>query len=194
MHDIILHPEFETIHALYLETNWIPDREVYTSRRFFSTLDRFAYIVPLVRHLQVTYTREEVVEQLSWVRFPNLEEIVFYRGTRDPATERSFAAMSEIIGIPSIRRVGLLFPLFGGVQDVARLFQHKHHLDSLFCHRMEGAAQTMSIPNRPTVKQLRIGEHFRNGLIEPFDFSVLEDLELDVSFLAAWTQYSWKIR
>ncbi|KAJ7096931.1 hypothetical protein C8R44DRAFT_989178 [Mycena epipterygia] len=104
--------------------------------RFCAVLVASPHLVPLVRRLRVSL-EEEVVKQLSAVKFPNLQVIVFHRRIGGAATEGTLSSAAEIIRLPSITRVGMLFPIFENMQDLGRLFEHcTPNLGSLFLHQI----------------------------------------------------------
>ncbi|KAJ7110582.1 hypothetical protein C8R44DRAFT_800256, partial [Mycena epipterygia] len=183
--DIIFHRRVVDIYTL--STTAEVD-EAAACRRFCTVLKASPRLLSFVRRLR-TSLQEEMVTQLSTVKFPNLQEIVLHRG--GVTDESSSMAVAKIISLPSIRRVGLVFPFFRTVYDFARLFQHSTpRLESLFLHEIGFMSflqdRTPPAPPRP-IKQLHLSSYTTSKWIHdplcPFDFSTLEYVECKRGFL-----------
>ncbi|KAJ7458610.1 hypothetical protein FB451DRAFT_1372286 [Mycena latifolia] len=97
--------------------------------RFCSVLEASPHLLPFVRPLQVTFSHKNAITQLSRMRFPNLQGVVFSTDFKVPShvmqesLQDCSGAMADIIGLPSIRRVELRYPIFANMGDFSRLFE-----------------------------------------------------------------------
>lgn len=185
-HDIILPQGPRDINTIGV-AGYIPERKA--CRRLCSVLKASPRLIPLVRRLRATLTEVYVVEELSRMKFPNLKEVVFHSTDDSTTKERSLVAVAEIVGLPSIRRVGLQFPCFHSLQDLTRIFEQcPPHLDSLSLQQITvDSLPTQNAPilpaRRPVIKHLDV--HLSSqvfGPFCPFDFSSLEDPKCHLSF------------
>ncbi|KAJ7159453.1 hypothetical protein C8R46DRAFT_1354188 [Mycena filopes] len=186
-HDIILDPRCRTFYELY-PSSASASAEDDACRRLCLVLKATPHLLPFVRRLRVTCGAEAAVERLATVQFPNLDEVVFYRGHGGTLEESTLAAMRSIIGLPTIRRVGLLFPRFRNADDFRHIFQLKPHLEFLRCHMFKLQALESKLTDRgaptTTIKELQIIQSESDAMANSFDFSRLEKLECDVRLLA----------
>ncbi|KAJ7114857.1 hypothetical protein C8R44DRAFT_740217 [Mycena epipterygia] len=179
-HDIILHPDCP---AIDFASHLPPFDESTKFSRLCFALDESPHLVALIRRLRVSL-QEDVVKQLRNVKFPNLQEIVFHTaGGR--VSEPSFVYGAEIIGLPSIHRLGLVFLVFHDADDLRRLLGHvTTRLESLFLHiavELYSRVPTIAAPSPyPKIQQLRlVGRTCPRWLTSdycPFDFSELLDV------------------
>ncbi|KAJ7142768.1 hypothetical protein C8R44DRAFT_726099 [Mycena epipterygia] len=128
------------------------------------------------------------MEQLRKVKFPNLQEIVFHSKGGGQPTEAALLCAADIIGVPSIGRLGLIFLIFRDVvHDVQRLFEHfAPRIQSLFIHQCEeefspGEPALTTLSARPKIKQLRLSGTMSHAWLVnhpcPFDFSELCNID-----------------
>ncbi|KAJ6612913.1 hypothetical protein B0H10DRAFT_2050450 [Mycena sp. CBHHK59/15] len=163
--------------------------EVRPCRRFCSIVKASPHLLPLVRRLRASL-EDDVVKELSWVRFPNLQDVVLHRRTETLIKKKTLVAAGRIIGLPSIRRVGLIGPTFRDMQDLRWLFDHwPTQLEALLLHEVRIKASSdergLSAPlQRATIKQLHLsGLNGPPPLLSPmcpFDISALQDIEYPI--------------
>ncbi|KAJ7129952.1 hypothetical protein C8R46DRAFT_1363034 [Mycena filopes] len=187
-HDIILVSHSKTLYEPDPRSGGESSRyaEVGLCQRFCGVLKTTPHLLPFVRRLRVGYCADAVVEQLATVQFPNLKEVVFSRGRGGTLQQNTLIAMRSIIGLPTIRRVGLLSARFRDAEDFRLIFQLKPHLDFLRCYWLWAQPKSTEC-NAPTatIKELQIAWHVAasDTLIKSFDFSKLEKLQFDIHFL-----------
>ncbi|KAJ7131289.1 hypothetical protein C8R44DRAFT_871801 [Mycena epipterygia] len=180
-HDIVLNRGCLGIEDLSLLQNL---DEPAACTRFCAVLTASPHIVPLVRRLRASL-EEEVVKQLSAVKFPNLQVIVFHRRRGGPPIEGTLSSAAQIIGLPSVIHVGMLYSLFDNMQDLGRLFEHcTPALGSLFLHYSTVNSEpedNLSPPRRVRIQQLRLSEPtIPDWLLHPscpLDLSALSDVD-----------------
>jgi hypothetical protein len=133
-----------------------------------------------------------VLKPLAKFDFPNLHDIVFHRRKGGAASEETITLAAQLIGLPSIRRVELLSPMFNGMQDFIPLFEkHAPALDSIFLDKVllnetntdEDTRVTPLPSSRVRVGKLRwdLNNRYAAPVFHPFlplDLSAVVDLDL----------------
>ncbi|KAJ7483925.1 hypothetical protein B0H11DRAFT_2019509 [Mycena galericulata] len=181
-HDIILLPGCRKVDELYPSEKDKISGEADACARFCFVLEASPHLVPLVRRLRATSSKQDVMYLLSRVQFTNLEEIIFSKGFGRTPARPQLEAMAAIIALPSIRRVGLLFHTFDAA-DLSLIFHRKPHLDSLFCWMLTGIDRGDKQEFCTTIKKLQLRLYEGSGLIDSFDLSTLEELEFDMQLV-----------
>ncbi|KAK7036208.1 hypothetical protein R3P38DRAFT_3312066 [Favolaschia claudopus] len=171
--------------------------EVKVCIRFCEVLKGSPHLLPLIRRMRVSL-ESEALESLSAFEFPNLRDVVFHRRIAGAASEKTISFAADIIGSPSIQRVGLLSTWFEDAEAVARLFAKcPPGLATLYVPYISltdnasvsvgksfRSPPTDSTPRRVQIKTLRSGggRDSDTALILqqpsiPFEFSALEELQ-----------------
>ncbi|KAJ7896627.1 hypothetical protein B0H14DRAFT_3425415 [Mycena olivaceomarginata] len=94
-------------------------------RRLCAVLKSSPHLIPFIRRIRASL-EPGVLQPLAKFDFPNLHDIVFHRRKGGAASEETITLAAQLIGLPSIRRVVLLSPMFNGTQDFIRLFENTH--------------------------------------------------------------------
>ncbi|KAJ7728166.1 hypothetical protein DFH07DRAFT_223612 [Mycena maculata] len=161
--------------------------EASASRRFCAVMQASPHLVPLVRRLRVSL-EQETLSELCKIDFPNLQDVVFHRRVGGPASDYVVTLGAQILASPSLRRIGLLSPIFTTIADLGRLFQNcAPRMDSLFIRDVsfEQMPDDGDSPLSPKVKirALRLQPLYSQtpdwllGSHSPFDFSALATLK-----------------
>ncbi|KAJ6566763.1 hypothetical protein B0H19DRAFT_1257950 [Mycena capillaripes] len=166
--------------------------EAGACRRLCVVLKASPHLIHFIRRMRVSLELG-VLKPLAEFEFPHLHDLVFHRRRGGPANEETVLLASKLIGAPSVRRVGLLCPIFNSMHDMGRLFEkHTPALDSIYLHQiaftptiMEAApAETKPMPSaRVRVKTLRWGFHYQYENVQmldplfPLDLSALVELD-----------------
>ncbi|KAF8158794.1 hypothetical protein K438DRAFT_1986209 [Mycena galopus ATCC 62051] len=165
--------------------------EVGACGRLCSVLRASPHLVPFIRRMRVSL-EPGVLQLLSHFtfNFSNLHDIVFHRRRGGPASEETIVLAAQFISSPSIRRVGLLSPIFNGTRDLSRLFEkHTPALDSIFLKNVSikqtnlEEESVLIQSSRVRVKNLHWWWHadfdpatMLDSLF-PFDLSALEEVD-----------------
>ncbi|KAJ6486306.1 hypothetical protein DFH09DRAFT_1377840 [Mycena vulgaris] len=163
--------------------------ETGACRRFCAVLNRSPHLVPLVRRLRVSH-EVDVLKPLCKLHFPNLHAVLLHRRRGGPISDESLILAAGLISGPSIRRVGLLSPIFRSILDLGRLFQAcSTNLKSVLLHQVtisendSDSPGDESTPPRIRIKALRWKAWYRQDApwlldpYSPFDFSGLTSLD-----------------
>jgi hypothetical protein len=164
--------------------------EARACARLCSVLKTSPHLIPFIRRMRISL-ESAVLNPLSELEFPNLYDIVFHRRRGGPASEEIIVLAAQLIGAPSVRRVGLVAPIFNSIHDMGRLFQqHTPALDSIFLHHvafnktiMENESAVAIPPSRVRVKTLHWWLHYHAEPATifdpafPLDLSALVELD-----------------
>ncbi|KAJ7181403.1 hypothetical protein C8R43DRAFT_270461 [Mycena crocata] len=184
-HDIIFNPGCPDVdHPTTRKYN-----ELARCRRFWDMIK--ASSEPLASYVRRLWTSLEdgVLRELVRVKFPNLRDVLFHRDeqhSHESIKKKTLAAAGRIIGLPSVRRVGLLWLTFRDMRDSHSLFdQCSSHLEALLIHQVrvkKGNSTGVPLPSRRAViKQLQLLSDEPPMVLlsrtSPFDFAHLRDIE-----------------
>ncbi|KAJ7445320.1 hypothetical protein FB451DRAFT_1433432 [Mycena latifolia] len=166
--------------------------EAGTCRRFYAAVKKSLYFLSLVRRLRAALD----VDVLTALRplnckFPNLEAVVLHRRRPGAAADERLTLAAHLLSAPSIRRVGLIAPIFHTIYDFSRFFARcSPALDSISLHHAKlvdppSTEQDNAVPcGQRTIKTLRyvpldmyMPDAWLLGPLSPFDFSALEECE-----------------
>lgn len=202
----LLSPSFTSAAQRYLFTDIIFNRgtldindfsrlerydEGKACRRLCAVLKSSPHLIPFIRRIRASL-EPGVLKPLAKFDFPNLHDIVFHRRKGGAASEETITLAAQLIGLPSIRRVGLLSPMFNGMQDFIRLFEkHAPALDSIFLDKVllnetntDENTRVNPLPSsRVRVRKLRwdLNNRYAAPVFHPFlplDLSAVVDLDL----------------
>ncbi|KAJ7445285.1 hypothetical protein FB451DRAFT_1568148, partial [Mycena latifolia] len=166
--------------------------EAGTCRRFCAVVKKSPYLLSLVRSLRAALD----IDVLTALRplnckFPNLEAVVLHRRRPEAAADEQLTLAAHLLSAPSIRRVGLVAPLFHTIYDFSRLFARcSPAVDSISLHLPKlvdppSTEQDNAAPHgQRTIKMLRyvpfdmyMPDAWLLGPLSPFDFSAVEECE-----------------
>ncbi|KAJ7738735.1 hypothetical protein B0H16DRAFT_1891216 [Mycena metata] len=166
--------------------------EAKACNRLCAVLETSPHILPYIRRVRASL-EPSVLEPLAKFQLPNLHDVVLHRRRGGPPVEGAITLAAQLIGSPTVTRVGLISPIFSNLHQMARLFaRHTSALKSVFLYYVtfkETIVESEVDPPTPLprlrVKALRWGwrynvesEWILNPLF-PIDFSTLDRLDLD---------------
>ncbi|KAJ7698389.1 hypothetical protein B0H17DRAFT_333056 [Mycena rosella] len=155
--------------------------------RLCSALRASPHLIGLIRRLRASL-EEDILDQLRAVPFGNLQDFVLSRRGGAFPEPGALLAATEIIGLPSIRRVRLIRPTLPDIHHLSRLFQQSApqlHTLSLNYPSLPFDSGTLDPSlNGPAakIKSLHITAHrfhWKTLLhsLGPFDFTELQDID-----------------
>ncbi|KAJ7110619.1 hypothetical protein C8R44DRAFT_261761 [Mycena epipterygia] len=185
-HDIILNPGCSRIDGYGIRRSF---DEAGACRRLCLVLKGSPHLTRLVRRLRASL-EDEVIKQLATVKFSNLEELFLNRRRGGVSKSSVLLSAAEIIGLPSIRHVGLLFLIFRDMHDLARLFEkctdqlQALYLDNTSVLPYFDTPDPLAFAQRAKIKRLHFaGDRTRKywaWLLHPlcsFDLTELHDVD-----------------
>ncbi|KAJ7175043.1 hypothetical protein C8R43DRAFT_597197 [Mycena crocata] len=155
--------------------------------RFCSLMQESPHLVPLVRRLRVSFTKE-MLTALNTINFPNVSEMLLERVAAGPEPNpASISAAAELLSRQSIRRLALWSLNFRDLDDFARLFALcTPQLDTVYLHNVEIISYPPKQPStssmhRVTVKSLALSslDHlpWLRDPCSPLDMSALSEFD-----------------
>ncbi|KAJ6559737.1 hypothetical protein B0H19DRAFT_1145706 [Mycena capillaripes] len=188
-HDVILDPGILDINDMrHLQLH---RHETAACRRFIAVLHASPHLIPLVRRLRVALD-ENVVQQLSQISFPLLQDIIFHRNlarTAETTNDAICLAVAKMIALPSVRRLGLINAIFHDWQSFAKLcIDSTPQLESLVLRCVNvmshSLGQTPLPARRASIQQLQLLDRGAPKWLlyplSPFDFSQLTSVNLNI--------------
>ncbi|KAJ7029713.1 hypothetical protein C8F04DRAFT_744449 [Mycena alexandri] len=166
--------------------------EAKACNRLCAVLETSPHILPYIRRVRASL-EPSVLKPLAKFQLPNLHDVVLHRRRGGPAAEESITLAAQLIGSPTVYRVGLISPIFTNMHQMARLFgKHTPALKSVFLYYvtfkktiLESEVEPHAPLPRVRVKTLRWGTRYNVASewildpLFPLDFSALVRLDLD---------------
>ncbi|KAF7354082.1 hypothetical protein MVEN_01095600 [Mycena venus] len=159
--------------------------EVKVCGRFCAVLKTSPHLIPYVRRMRISL-ESGVLKLLTKFEFPNLHDVVFHRRRGGAASEEVIALAAQLIGAPSIRRVGLVSPIFDTLHDMSGLFdKHTPALDSIFLYNITFNKTIAEAGDPPSMKSPRVSvKTLRWGLHQQLDPAMMLDPAFPLNFSA----------
>ncbi|KAJ7627342.1 hypothetical protein FB45DRAFT_1060067, partial [Roridomyces roridus] len=181
-HDIIFNGRCKAVGDLGLLPQY---DESKACARFCAVVAKSPHLIPLVRRIRIGLGHE-VGSPLSTIKFPNLNELVLHGRLRSHGVDIKRTPAAALLRTPSLRRVGLVYPIFRRPQDMYSLFTSvSPTVGFLSLQRVlveDGhSLSPISAADYPTskIKSLRLHRLYIHHpeCLGPFDLSELRELD-----------------
>ncbi|KAJ6480013.1 hypothetical protein C8R47DRAFT_604502 [Mycena vitilis] len=178
--------------------------EPRAAMRLSAVLAASPHLIPYIRRMRLSL-EGGVLKPLSQFDFPNLYDLVFHRRRGGAANDETIALAAQLIGTPSITRVGLIAPIFDNIHGMGRLFEkNTPALQTIYLHQVEvtnGSMEGESISmSRPKIKTLQWAWQWQSDPdyvldpLCPFDLSALTNLTFGTRLSPPFTKLIQKTR
>ncbi|KAJ7184825.1 hypothetical protein C8R46DRAFT_1300299 [Mycena filopes] len=129
--------------------------ESRASRQLCAVLETSPHLLPYIRRIRPSL-EVGVLTPLAAIQFPNLHDLGFHRRHGVLIDEESIALAAQLIGTPTVHRVGLLSLRFHNLHHMARLFaEYSPALESVFVDYLSFKEATLE-SERPPLSRVRV--------------------------------------